>query len=129
MDSDRTVRHMHARWWLPFARKLRITYPNGLIHSIVTIATPIDDRSSQICQWVYRNDSEADAPAAKVVAFDRQVTEEDKGILESTEWDVPLDQTGIEMNMPSDRPGVTMRRQLQAAIAAFEAGRGRTAAE
>jgi hypothetical protein len=33
------------------------------------------------------------------------------------------------MNMPSDRPGVTMRRQLQAAIAAFEAGRGQAAAE
>jgi phenylpropionate dioxygenase-like ring-hydroxylating dioxygenase large terminal subunit len=129
MDSDRTVRHMHARWWLPFTRKLRITYPNGLIHSIVTIATPIDDRSSMICQWVYRNDTEADAPAEKVIAFDRVVTEEDKGILESTDWDVPLDQTGIEMNMPSDRPGVTMRRQLLAAIAKFEAARAKAAAE
>jgi hypothetical protein len=120
---------MHARWWLPFTRKLRITYPNGLIHSIVTIATPIDDRSSMICQWVYRNDTEADAPAEKVIAFDRQVTNEDKDILESTEWDVPLDQTGREMNMPSDRPGVTMRKQLLAAIARFEAARGKAAAE
>jgi phenylpropionate dioxygenase-like ring-hydroxylating dioxygenase large terminal subunit len=116
MDSDRTVRHMRARWWLPFLRKLRITYPNGLVHSIVTAATPIDDRSIQTCQWVYRSDTEADAPAAKVIAFDRQVTEEDRLILESTDFDVPLDQTGIEMNMPSDKPGVMMRRQLRALI-------------
>lgn len=116
MESDTTVRHMRARWYAPFLRKLRITYPNGLVHAIITAATPIDDRSSQIVQFVYRNDTEADAPAAKVIAFDRQVTEEDREILESTDWDVPLDQTGLEMNMPSDRPGVIMRRQLLALI-------------
>ncbi len=116
MASERTVRHMTARWWMPFLRKLRIRYPNGLVHSIVTAATPIDDTTSQICQWVYRNDTEADAPAEKVIAFDRQVTEEDRGILESTDPDVPLDQTGREMNMPSDRPGVVMRRMLRELI-------------
>jgi phenylpropionate dioxygenase-like ring-hydroxylating dioxygenase large terminal subunit len=117
MESDHTVRLMRARWYMPFLRKLRITYPNGLVHTIVTGATPIDDASSMIVQFVYRNDSEADAPAEKVIAFDRVVTGEDREILESTDWDVPLDQTGLEMNMPSDRPGVTMRRHLRALIA------------
>ena len=112
MDSDRTVRHMRARWYLPFLRKLQITYPNGLVHSIVTAATPIDDRSSQIVQFCFRNDSEADAPAAGIIAFDRQVTEEDKGILESTDYDVPLEQEGYECNMRSDQPGMLMRRML-----------------
>ncbi|MFT8242470.1 Rieske 2Fe-2S domain-containing protein [Roseomonas sp. BN140053] len=121
MDSDDTVRIMRARWYVPFLRKLRITYPNGLVHSIVTAATPIDDGHIQVCQWVYRNDTEADAPAAKVIEFDRQVTEEDRGILESTEFDVPLDQTGVEMNMPSDKPGVMMRRQLLALLRKYEA--------
>jgi hypothetical protein len=46
------------------------------------------------------------------------VTSEDRDIIESTEFDVPLDQTGREYNMPSDRPGVLMRRMLAAAIAA-----------
>lgn len=69
----------------------------------MTIATPIDDRSSMICRWVYRDDTEADGAAETVVAFDRTVTEEDKGILESTDWDVALGQTGVEMNMPSGR--------------------------
>ncbi|PZW46634.1 phenylpropionate dioxygenase-like ring-hydroxylating dioxygenase large terminal subunit [Humitalea rosea] len=117
MDSDTTVRSMNARWYAPFLRKLRITYPNGLVHSIVTAATPIDDQHSMICQWVYRNDTEADAPAQKVIDFDRVVTGEDREILESTDWDVPLDQAGREMNMPSDKPGVMMRRILARMIA------------
>jgi hypothetical protein len=121
MDNDVTIRSMRGRWYMPFLRKLQITYPNGLIHSIVTAATPIDDRTSMVVQFVYRNDTEADAKAADVIAFDRVVTAEDRGILESTDWDVPLDRAGIELNMPSDRPGVLMRRMLQAAIAAGSA--------
>lgn len=112
MDTDATVRHMRARWYMPFLRKLQITYPNGLVHSIVTAATPIDDASSQIVQFCFRNDTEAEAKAEDIIRFDRQVTAEDKYILESTDADVPLDQTGIEFNMPSDRPGVLMRRML-----------------
>ncbi|MCX7930998.1 MAG: aromatic ring-hydroxylating dioxygenase subunit alpha [Rhodovarius sp.] len=112
MDSDRTVRMMRGRWYMPFLRKLRIRYPNGLSHSIVTAATPIDDTRSQIVQFVYRNDTEADAKAEDIIAFDRLVTAEDRDILESTDPDVPLDQTGREYNMVSDRPGVLMRRML-----------------
>lgn len=112
IPADETVRHMRARWYMPFLRKLQITYPNGLVHSIVTAGTPIDDRSCQVVQFCFRNDTEADAPAETVNAFDRQVTDEDRGILESTEYDVPLDQTGVEFNMPSDRPGLVMRRML-----------------
>ncbi|WP_027283275.1 aromatic ring-hydroxylating dioxygenase subunit alpha [Rubritepida flocculans] len=117
MESDTTVRSMRGRWYMPFLRKLRIRYPNGLSHSIVTAATPIDDRTSQIVQFVYRNDTEAEAKAEDVIAFDRLVTEEDRDILESTDPDVPLEQAGREYNMPSDRPGVLMRRMLSALLA------------
>ncbi len=129
MDSDTTVRHMRARWYAPFLRKLRITYPNGLVHALVTAATPIDDRTSMVCQWVYRSDTETEAPAEKVIAFDRVVTAEDKDILESTTWDVPLDQTGREMNMPSDKPGVMMRRILLRLIDEQAVREARAAAE
>lgn len=125
MDSDETVRRMRGRWYMPFLRKLQITYPNGLVHSIVTAATPVDDRTSMVVQFVFRNDTEADAKAEDVIAFDRVVTNEDRDILESTDWDVPLDQAGREFNMPSDRPGVLMRQMLAQAIAA----EGRAAAE
>jgi phenylpropionate dioxygenase-like ring-hydroxylating dioxygenase large terminal subunit len=121
MESDTTVRHMRGRWYMPFLRKLRIRYPNGLSHSIITGATPIDDRSCQIVQFVYRNDGEEQARAEDIIAFDRLVTEEDRDILESTDFDVPLEQAGREMNMPSDRPGVLMRRMLVKLLAEQQA--------
>jgi hypothetical protein len=68
-------------------------------------------------QFVFRNDTEADVPAADVVAFDRKVTLEDIYILEGTDPDVPLDGRG-ELNMASDKPGLIMRRKLGALLAA-----------
>ena len=35
-----------------------------------------------LSQWLYRNDSEQDAPESTLNAFDRRVTDEDKDILE-----------------------------------------------
>jgi phenylpropionate dioxygenase-like ring-hydroxylating dioxygenase large terminal subunit len=119
MASRDTKRIMRKHWYLPFARKLELGYPNGLVHAIVGVATPIDDSTVQWCQWCYRNDTEADAPAAGVIAFDRQVTDEDRAILEATDWDVPLEvYTGEERSMPSDRPGIEMRKRLAALLAA-----------
>lgn len=111
MASDRTVRISEATWYLPFGRTLKITYPNGLIHLIFTAATPVSDRTSQIVQFCLRNDTEADAKAADIIAFDRAVTLEDKAILEETESDVPLS-LKAEQHMASDRPGIVMRQQL-----------------
>ena len=108
-----TMRRIHSKWYLPFTRKLGITYPNGVLHSIVTSATPIDDSTSMIVQFVFRNDTEAEAKAADIIAFDRKVTNEDRPILESTEFDVPLNRaSGREFHMPSDKPGLIMRRRL-----------------
>jgi hypothetical protein len=69
--SDRTARIIEGRWFLPFFRASRIDCPTGLTHILCTGATPIDDAHGMICQWVYRSDTEAEAPAAKVIAFDR----------------------------------------------------------
>jgi hypothetical protein len=66
-------------------------------------------------QWAYRNDSEADVPTAIAVAFDRAVTLEDKAVLEATDPYVPLrDFATAERHMPSDKPGLIMRRMLLA---------------
>jgi len=117
-DSNaRTVRIIEGRWFLPFFRASRIDYPSGLTHILCTGATPVDDRRSMMCQWVFRNDTEADAPAEKVIAFDREVTNEDRLVLETTSWDVPLDMAE-ELHMPSDRPGIEMRRRFAALLAA-----------
>jgi phenylpropionate dioxygenase-like ring-hydroxylating dioxygenase large terminal subunit len=129
LADDRTVRDNTRTWFMPFFRKLRIKYPNGLVHIILTGATPVDDRTSQIVQFVYRNDSEADTPAASVVAFDRQVTEEDRAVLEATDADVPLDRaSGEEFHMPSDKPGLIMRQRLAEMLAAAGEPEARAAA-
>ena len=117
-DGDRTVRRFTTTWFMPFARRLHIDYPNGLVHVIVTCATPIDDKSSMVVQFAVRSDTEADVPAADINAFDRQVTDEDRYILETTDYDVPLDLTAkTEAHMPSDRPGMMMRNKLRALLA------------
>lgn len=114
MSEERTVRHLIKTWWIPFSRKMHITYPNGLIHIICTLTAPLDDRRSTVIQFALRNDTEADVSAASVVAFDRQVTNEDKAVLAECEWDIPLDiASGEEFHMPSDKPGLIMRRRLR----------------
>ncbi len=114
-----TMREIESTWYVPFSRTLKITYPNGLMHLIFTAATPVGDRTSQIVQFCIRNDSEADASAESIIAFDRQVVNEDKLVLESTDYDTPVD-VAAEQHMPSDQPGIVMRRQLAALIKAHE---------
>lgn len=116
-DSDETVRIMDGTWFMPFSRRLAIIYPNGLRHTIITNATPIDDGSSMVVQWCYRSDTEAQVPAADIIAFDRAVTNEDKVILESTDPDACIDTTRrIEFHMDSDKPGLIMREKLLALL-------------
>src|SRR5438876_964115 len=71
--GDTTVRKRETLWFMPFARRLGITYPNGLKHYIVTNATPNDDGTMTLVQWCYRNDREEDVPATEVVAWDRKI--------------------------------------------------------
>lgn len=118
MSEDTTVRSAEAIWYMPFVRKTRIRYPTGLVHSIVTAATPIDDSKSQIVQFCFRNDTEVDTSTADVIRFDNAVVEEDKYILEGTEHDVALDPRGIEASMASDRPGLMIREMLRDLLAA-----------
>jgi len=118
VEGDRTMRDNLRTWWLPFCRKLRIKYPTGLHHVIITAATPIDDDHSQLIQFAFRNDREEDAPAKDVIAFDRQVTNEDRMVLESTECDSPLNSaSGEEFHMPSDRANLIMRKKLAKLLA------------
>ena len=117
MEEDTTTRSARGNWYMPFIRKNQITYPTGLVHSIVTCATPIDDRRSQIIQFCFRNDTEADTSTEDVIRFDRAVVEEDRYILEDTDWDVPLQGRGVEVSMASDRPGLLMRDMLSELLA------------
>lgn len=113
-----TVRHMANRYYTPANFRVgRIDYPNGLTNILCTAATPIDDKLTRRIQFVLRNDTEEQTPSAKVIAFDREVGDEDKWVVETTEEDVPLDTSeGVEVSMPVDRPGILMRKQLREII-------------
>jgi phenylpropionate dioxygenase-like ring-hydroxylating dioxygenase large terminal subunit len=111
ISDDKTIRRNERRWYMPFARTLKIQYPNGLEHVIFTAYTPIGDGQSQVVQFCLRNDTEATAKAADIIAFDRQVTAEDRAVLETTDYDAPLDLRD-EQHMASDRPGILIRHRL-----------------
>ncbi len=109
-----TTRHMRNAYFLPFSRRLDIEYPSGIRHIIINCFTPIDDGHIQLCQWLFRNDTEAECPEAMLVHFDEVITREDKDILESTDPDAVVDlrRRGVEYSMDSDRPGILIRKHL-----------------
>jgi phenylpropionate dioxygenase-like ring-hydroxylating dioxygenase large terminal subunit len=115
-----TQRHMRNAYYLPFSRRLDIEYPSGVRHVIINCFTPIDDGHIQLCQWLFRNDSEADCPEAMLVEFDAVITREDKDILESTDPDALVDtrRRGIEYSMDSDKPGMLIRKLLMELLSA-----------
>lgn len=107
--ADKTVRHSVTELHAPFLRVLRSQYPSGTVHHIVTAATPIDDRRLRLVQWAVRNDTEHDAPAAQVVAFDRRVTWEDQALLEAI-WAPYSADVDANVHIKVDRPTVEIRR-------------------
>lgn len=114
VDDAVTTRHMRNAYFMPFSRRLDIEYPSGIRHIIINCFTPIDDGRMQLCQWLFRNDSEADCPAQMLIDFDEEITREDKDILESTDPDALIDvrRRGVEYSMDSDKPGMLIRKKL-----------------
>ena len=108
-----TKRHQRNRWFMPFCRRLDMEYPSGIRHIIFNCATPIDDGRIQVVQLLFRNDTETDCSAQELIDWDAAIIAEDREILESTDPDAIVDMSRkIEMHMPSDRPGVIMRKRL-----------------
>jgi len=112
-----TKRHMRNKWYMPFCRRLDMEYPSGLRHIIFNSATPVDDGSIQLTQILFRNDREEDCSAQELIDWDAAIIAEDRDILESTDPDAIVDMSRrIEMHMPSDRPGMIMRKRLLALL-------------
>lgn len=116
-DAPTTRRHMRNAWYMPFCRRLDIEYPGSLRHIIFNSATPIGDGRIKLVQILYRNDTEADCSTAELIAWDKVITDEDRDILESTDPDATMDMgRKVESHMPSDRPGMIMRRRILALL-------------
>ncbi len=112
-SAPTTRRHMRSAWHMPFCRCLDIEYPSGIRHIIFNSATPIDDKRMLVAQILFRNDTEADCSTQELIDWDAAIIEEDREMLEATDPDAPLDLTRkAEAHMPSDRPGIIMRKKL-----------------
>ncbi|MCY7304599.1 MAG: Rieske (2Fe-2S) protein, partial [Rhodoferax sp.] len=119
-----TQRHMRNAYYLPFSRRLDIEYPGmdgqpGRRHVIINCVTPINDGHIQLCQWLFRNHTEADCPAQPLIDFDAAITREDKEILESTDPDAVIDmrRRGVEYSIKLHRPGILIRKHLTELLA------------
>ena len=119
IDAGQTLRRQRVLTWLPGSFSIRIGYPNGLVHGICGFATPIDNEHVQRIQFVFRNDTEADAPAAGVAAFDLSVQREYRRLMETMEAHFPLS-PHAEAQMAMDRPGLLLRQRLVALIEAHD---------
>jgi phenylpropionate dioxygenase-like ring-hydroxylating dioxygenase large terminal subunit len=99
---------------MPFSRRFGCVYPaSGRHHIIYNCATPIDDDTMMLAQWLYRNDSEEDCSTEELIEWDRPITDEDRDILEATDPDACMDtRRRQEFHMESDKPGLLMRRML-----------------
>ena len=118
IKKDFTTRHLTMTWFMPFTCKLNIRYDNGIEHIIVNTMTPIDDNTSQMVQFCLRNDNPDLIAQQKIIDFDRQVTLEDKAILEQTSPDVPLNHLK-ERNLVTDKPGILMRKQISQLLKSY----------
>jgi phenylpropionate dioxygenase-like ring-hydroxylating dioxygenase large terminal subunit len=117
--GDTVTRHLVNRYYLPFARRFGCSYDSGIDHIIYNCATPVDDERMMLVQWLYRNDTEEDCPAQLLIDWDGAVTTEDREILEATDPDACIDtRRRQEFHMPSDKPGLLIRKQLMALLTA-----------
>ncbi|MDQ8021547.1 MAG: aromatic ring-hydroxylating dioxygenase subunit alpha [Moraxellaceae bacterium] len=109
-----TERHLVNRYFLPFCRRFGCHYEtSGVHHIIYNCATPIDDENMILVQWLYRNDSEEQCSTQKLIDWDEAITAEDRDILEATDPDACVDtRRRVEFHMPSDKPGLLIRKQL-----------------
>jgi phenylpropionate dioxygenase-like ring-hydroxylating dioxygenase large terminal subunit len=111
-----TVRRTVTDMYGPALLRIDIRYPDGVRHIMLKACTPETDTTARQLQVVLRNDTEADRPAADIVAFDAQVWAEDKAVLEPAHHDHSLDLTA-QVHIRVDRPTIEYRRLLAEIVA------------
>jgi hypothetical protein len=89
---------------------------------MVKACTPATATTTHQLQMVVRSDSEEERPAADIIAFDAQVWEEDKAVLEHCWTDYRLDLVD-NVHLKTDRPSIEYRRWLSDIIGAAPAAR------
>lgn len=111
-----STRLMDVTWTMPFNIKLSITYPSGLHHVIINNPTPIDDNHIQVVQFCFRNDSELEVSKEDLIKFEREILNEDRLVLETTDYNYPLFKEYNEVHMPTDKAGILVRKKIKKVI-------------
>jgi phenylpropionate dioxygenase-like ring-hydroxylating dioxygenase large terminal subunit len=105
------TRSTEAELVQPFVFRGALVYENGLRHVLFKTCTPIDDRTTLFFQFIGRNDGPPPERWPDIIAVDRAVQAEDRGLLEAIDPDFPLDITA-EVHTKADRMTVEYRRIL-----------------
>jgi phenylpropionate dioxygenase-like ring-hydroxylating dioxygenase large terminal subunit len=108
-ETGATVRTTVSKLYAPFHGHIHITYPDGLQHVMVKAITPVDDEHCTLLQTVLRTDTEADRPAADILAFDIRVEDEDRELLELLPARFPL-APHLNAHARADRNSLALRR-------------------
>jgi phenylpropionate dioxygenase-like ring-hydroxylating dioxygenase large terminal subunit len=116
-EAGATVRTTVSKVCAPFFGHIHITYPDGLRHVMVKAITPVDDTHCSLAQLVLRTDTEADRPAADILAFDVAVENEDRDMLESLPARFPL-APHLNAHARADRNSLAIRRMWTDLVAA-----------
>lgn len=106
-----TVRNTRNHLYGPFLMLNRITYPDGVVHLMVKACTPATATTTHQLQMVVRSDSESDRPGADIVAFDAQVWDEDKAVLEHCWTDFRIDLVD-NVHLKTDKASIEYRRWI-----------------
>ncbi|MCU1659274.1 MAG: Rieske (2Fe-2S) iron-sulfur domain protein [Pseudonocardiales bacterium] len=104
-----TVRTTVSKLYAPFFGHIAITYPDGLRHVMIKAITPVDDERCNRAQTVLRTDTEEDRPAADILAFDVEVENEDRQLLELLPTPFPL-AVHLNAHAQADRNSLAIRR-------------------
>lgn len=129
-SSQKTMKIIRKiNWCIPFGLHLQeMMDGKELVQVSITYATPINDFSCQMVRFLFRNDTEAEAKAADIITHEGLIFSEDRAILETIDYDVPLN-LNEEVHMATDKPGILMRHKLAALLASHgEVEQRRTAA-
>lgn len=110
-EVTHTTRTTHAALVQPFVFQGVLEYENGIKHILYRTATPVDDRTSIVCQFVARNDDPDPERQHTIAELDRMVQNEDKQILERIDPNFPID-LNSEFHTRADRMTVEYRRVL-----------------
>ena len=97
--------------FLPFTAVLRVHFPNDGLLCILNAASPVSARKTRVFCPICRN-FDRDQPLEPVYAFNHQIFNEDKAVVEAQyPEDLPLD-LRVEAHIEADRTSIAYRKGL-----------------